>query len=172
MLEDLRPLRRSKLRQSAWREYSTKQVKFESKRRHFSPSRPWPYRPHHCRRPCSTLGVGTNQPDVEAVICVGFPPSLEDMVQKYGRARRDGRPAKGKYMCMWKSDVHLMKISYLTLFQGCYSITSQTCNMPHSGVGVHLSKRCYQHTKKCGSSAHYTFQIATHACLGYSIVWF
>ena len=95
----------------------------------------------------SMFGMGINQPDVEVVICVGFPPSLEDMVQKFGKAGRDGWPAKVKYMCIWKSYVHLMKISYLTVFQGYYCITSQTCNMPHSGVGVYLNKRCYQHTK-------------------------
>ena len=40
--------------------------------------------------------MGIDQPDVEAVMCVGCPPSLEDMVQKFGRAGKDGRLAEGK----------------------------------------------------------------------------
>ena len=42
------------------------------------------------------FGVGINQPDVETVVRVGCPQSLEDFVQKFGRAGRDGRPAGGK----------------------------------------------------------------------------
>ena len=34
----------------------------------------------------SAFGMGIDQLDVETVICVGCPPSLEDMVQKFGRA--------------------------------------------------------------------------------------
>ena len=42
------------------------------------------------------FGVGINQPDVETVVRVECPQSLEDFVQKFGRAGRDGRPAGGK----------------------------------------------------------------------------
>ena len=39
--------------------------------------------------------MGTDQPDVEIVIRIGCPPTLESMVQEFGRAERDGRLAKG-----------------------------------------------------------------------------
>ena len=42
------------------------------------------------------FGLGINQPDVEAVVRVGCPQSIEDFVQEFGRAGRDGRPARGK----------------------------------------------------------------------------
>ena len=45
---------------------------------------------------CTTaFGIGINQADVEIVIRIGCPPNLESMVQEFGRAGRDGRPAKG-----------------------------------------------------------------------------
>uniref|UniRef100_A0A1X7U995 DNA 3'-5' helicase n=1 Tax=Amphimedon queenslandica TaxID=400682 RepID=A0A1X7U995_AMPQE len=44
---------------------------------------------------CTTaFGLGIDQPDVEVVMRVGCPPTLETMIQEFGRAGRDGRPAK------------------------------------------------------------------------------
>ena len=48
---------------------------------------------------CTTaFGMGIDQPDVELVMRVGCPPTLESMIQEFGRGGRDGRPAKGKEM--------------------------------------------------------------------------
>ncbi|XP_065896357.1 ATP-dependent DNA helicase Q1-like [Dysidea avara] len=45
---------------------------------------------------CTTaFGMGTDQPDVEIVIRIRCLPTLESMVQEFGRAERDGRLAKG-----------------------------------------------------------------------------
>ncbi len=53
---------------------------------------------------CTTaFGMGVDVPDVEVVadvevvVRVGCPSSLEELVQEFGRAGRDGRPATGKY---------------------------------------------------------------------------
>jgi len=45
---------------------------------------------------CTTaLDMAINQPDIEVVIRIGCPSTLESMIQEFGRAGRDGRPAKG-----------------------------------------------------------------------------
>ena len=44
------------------------------------------------------FGMGINQPDVETVVRVGCPQSIEDMIQEFGRADRDGRHARGQHM--------------------------------------------------------------------------
>ena len=44
----------------------------------------------------TAFGLGVNQPDVETVVRIGVPPTMEELVQEFGRAGRDGRKAKGK----------------------------------------------------------------------------
>ena len=41
------------------------------------------------------FGMGIN---VEMVVRVGCPQSIEDMIQEFGRAGRDGRRARGQHM--------------------------------------------------------------------------
>jgi len=45
---------------------------------------------------CTTaFGMGIEQSDVDTVMRIGCPPTIESMIQEFGRAGRDGRPAKG-----------------------------------------------------------------------------
>ena len=48
----------------------------------------------------SAFGMGIDKEDIELVLRIGCPPSLETMVQEFGRAGRDGRLAKGAYLYM------------------------------------------------------------------------
>ena len=41
------------------------------------------------------FGLGVNQSDVDVVVRIGVSPSVEELVQQFGRAGRDGRTAKG-----------------------------------------------------------------------------
>ena len=43
----------------------------------------------------AAFGMGVDVPDIEVVVRLGCPPTLEELVQEFGRAGRDGRPAKG-----------------------------------------------------------------------------
>lgn len=45
---------------------------------------------------CTTaFGMGIDQPDVDTVIRIGCPPTIESMVQEFSRGGRDGRQAQG-----------------------------------------------------------------------------
>ena len=56
---------------------------------------------------CTTaFGMGIDQPDVEIVIRIGCPPTLESIVQEFGRAGKDDRPAQG----MLKMSCYLIKV--------------------------------------------------------------
>lgn len=59
---------------------------------------------------CTTaFGMGIDQPDVEIVMRIGCPPSLESMIQEFGRGGRDGRPAKG---ILFYHDSDLQHVSF------------------------------------------------------------
>ena len=41
------------------------------------------------------FGLGVNQSNVDVAVRIGVPPSMEELVQQFGRAGRHGRAAKG-----------------------------------------------------------------------------
>ena len=44
----------------------------------------------------TAFGLGVNQQDVKTIVRIGVPPTMEELVQEFGGAGRDGRKAKGK----------------------------------------------------------------------------
>ena len=46
------------------------------------------------------FGMGVDVSDVEIVVRIGCPPSIEELIQEFGPAGRDGRMAKGKINSM------------------------------------------------------------------------
>jgi ATP-dependent DNA helicase RecQ len=45
---------------------------------------------------CTTaFGIGVDVPNIDLVIKIGCPLSLEELIQEFGRGGRDGRLAKG-----------------------------------------------------------------------------
>ena len=56
----------------------------------------------------SAFGMGVNQPDIDIVVHIGVPPTIECMVQEFGRAGRDGRQAEG---------IHLYTVTMVSIFR-------------------------------------------------------
>lgn len=61
----------------------------------------------------SAFGMGIDVPNVDMVVRIGCPQTLEELVQEFGRAGRDGGEAKGillyseadlQHMCYWCKD--------------------------------------------------------------------
>ena len=44
----------------------------------------------------AAFGMGVDVPNIDVVVRIGCPPSLEELVQEFGRAGRDGRQARGE----------------------------------------------------------------------------
>ncbi|CAB3992627.1 Bloom syndrome isoform X2 [Paramuricea clavata] len=66
---------------------------------------------------CATVvfGMGIDKPDVQLVIHLSLPPSLECYAQEFGRAGRDGKEASSiVFSCFEDRTRHLKIISELT----------------------------------------------------------
>lgn len=62
---------------------------------------------------CTTaFGMGVDVPNVDLVVRIGCPPSLEELVQEFGRAGRDGRQAKGETRCRDKNHFATLPIAF------------------------------------------------------------
>ena len=42
----------------------------------------------------SAFGMGIDVPNIDIVVKIGCPPSIEELVQQFGRDGRDGRTGK------------------------------------------------------------------------------
>ena len=73
------------------------------------------------------FSMGINQPDVELVVHIGCPLSLEDWVQEFGRAGRDGRNAEG--MCALLN-TFIVTYSYYHSAYFIIYMTMNTYSMP------------------------------------------
>ena len=92
----------------------------------------------------SAFGVGIDVANIDLVIKIGCPSSVEELVQMFGRAGRDGRRAEGihiaacvlmyMYFRCIASDVHDSVYFTYKPVQAFSCIQSQTFNMLPSGV--------------------------------------
>ena len=82
----------------------------------------------------SAFGMGIDRADVDVVLKIGVPQSLEDLVQMFGRAGRDGRTAQGEYNILdalvnsrASGDVYLIKVTSTLNFCAHYLLQESYC---------------------------------------------
>ena len=71
--------------------------------------------------PKPTFGMGVDVPNVDMVVRIGCPPSVEELIQEFGRAGRDGRQAKGEDIityCIAEQHCESICLSQ----ESCYSV--------------------------------------------------
>ena len=88
----------------------------------------------------SAFVMSIDQPDVKIIMRIGCPPSLESLVQEYGRAGKDGWPAKGKkgrmFLYVYKHRHNIIGHYVYFTTQESYSIMRMTFNTSHFGQKV------------------------------------
>ena len=70
--------------------------------------------------------MGVDQPDVDTVIRIGCPPTIESMVQEFGRAGRDGRQAQG----MFSENFLNFALQFVLKYTGI--LFYQDCDLQHA----------------------------------------